>query len=99
MSEKRPDFAGVVKVAEVTGTIKTPGKACEGVVVTRQVPVKDEPKILGAVARALIAGVLGQPGRRRLGPGTRLHGRCGCRRLRGQLRSGRSAGRLHLHYD
>jgi uncharacterized protein YcfJ len=59
MSERAPTFAEVIKVTEATETIKTPREVCEDVAVTRQAPVKDEHKVLGTVAGAVIGGVLG----------------------------------------
>jgi len=59
MSEKAPAYAEVIEVTEATETITTPREVCEDVAVTRQAPVKDEHKILGTVAGAVIGGVLG----------------------------------------
>jgi uncharacterized protein YcfJ len=59
MGNKEPAYAQVLKVTEVTQTIQVPREVCEDVPVTRQQPVKDEKRIVGTVAGALLGGVLG----------------------------------------
>jgi uncharacterized protein YcfJ len=52
-------FADVIKVKEVTKTVKTPRQECQQVAVQKQAPVKDENKIAGTVLGAVVGGVLG----------------------------------------
>ena len=59
IGKKDPTYAEVLNVAEVTKTVQVPREVCEDVPVTRQKPVKDEKRIVGTVAGALIGGVLG----------------------------------------
>ena len=59
IGEKQPDYAEVLNVAEAKQTVQVPREVCEEVPVTRQKPVKDEHRIVGTVAGALIGGVLG----------------------------------------
>jgi uncharacterized protein YcfJ len=54
-----PAFAEVLNVEAIKRTVQTPREVCEDVPVTRQQPVKDENKIVGTVAGAIIGGVLG----------------------------------------
>lgn len=57
--KREPAYAEVLNVTEVTQTVQVPREVCEDVPVTRQKPVKDENRIVGTVAGALIGGVLG----------------------------------------
>lgn len=59
IANKEPTYADVLNVTEVTQTVQVPREVCEDVPVTRQKPVKDEHRIVGTVAGALIGGVLG----------------------------------------
>lgn len=59
IGKQEPTYADVLNVAEVTKTVQVPREVCEDVPVTRQKPVKDEKRIVGTVAGALIGGVLG----------------------------------------
>lgn len=59
---KQPDepaFAEVLHVEALKRTVTTPREVCEDVPVTRQQPVKDQNKVVGTVAGALLGGVLG----------------------------------------
>jgi uncharacterized protein YcfJ len=59
IGNKEPAYAQVLKVTEATQTIQVPREVCEDIAVTQQQPVKDEKRIVGTVAGALLGGVLG----------------------------------------
>ena len=59
IAKKDPTYAEVLNVTEVTQTVQVPREICDDVAVTHQKPVKDENRIVGTVAGALIGGVLG----------------------------------------
>lgn len=59
IGKSEPTYAEVLNVTEATTTVQVPREVCEDVAVTRQKPVKDEKRIVGTVAGALIGGVLG----------------------------------------
>lgn len=59
IANKTPEYAEVLNVAEATQTVQVPREVCEDIPVTRQKPVKDEHRIVGTVAGALLGGVLG----------------------------------------
>lgn len=55
----KSDYAQVISVVEVKEIVKTPREVCKDVVVEQPAPSKDENKILGTVAGAVVGGVLG----------------------------------------
>ncbi len=59
MTNKTPTHADVTNVDPIKETIKTPREVCQDVAVTRQKPVKDENRVLGTVAGAVVGGLLG----------------------------------------
>lgn len=59
LGKKKPAFAEVLGVKEVTETVETPRQVCNDVPVTRQKPVQDQHRIVGTVTGALLGGVLG----------------------------------------
>jgi uncharacterized protein YcfJ len=59
IGDNAPTYAEVLNVTEATQTVQVPREVCEDVPVTRQEPVKDDKRIVGTVAGALIGGVLG----------------------------------------
>jgi len=56
---KAVEYAQVVSVVEVKEVVKTPREVCKDVVVEEAEPAKDDKKILGTVAGAVVGGVLG----------------------------------------
>ncbi len=52
-------YAKVLSVVEIKEVVKTPREVCKDVVVEEAAPPKDENKILGTVAGAVVGGVLG----------------------------------------
>ena len=59
MLNKGPTYAEVLNVKPVTQTIRTPRQECHDEVVTHTVPPKDQHRILGTVAGAVLGGVVG----------------------------------------
>lgn len=59
LAEREPAYAEVLSVTEATQTVQVAREVCEDVPVTRQKPVKDQNRIVGTVAGALLGGVLG----------------------------------------
>ena len=59
MLNKGPEYAEVLNVRPVTQTIHTPRQECHDEVVTHAVPPKDQHRILGTVAGAVLGGVVG----------------------------------------
>lgn len=57
--EQAPAHADVLAVTPVTETVRTPREVCNDVQVTKQAPVKDEHRVTGTIAGAVIGGVLG----------------------------------------
>ncbi len=57
--ENTEQYAKVLSVVEIKEVVKTPRKVCKDVVVEQAKPAKDEHKILGTVAGAVVGGVLG----------------------------------------
>lgn len=57
--DRKPKFAEVLDVDQVTKTTRTPREVCNDHVVTRTQPVKDEKRIAGTVIGAVVGGVLG----------------------------------------
>jgi uncharacterized protein YcfJ len=56
---RKPEFAEVVAVKEVTETVVTPHETCEDVQVQHRAPVKDEHRVAGTVVGGLAGGLLG----------------------------------------
>lgn len=54
-----PAYAEVLDVREVKETVTTPREECQQVPVTQQKPVRDEHRVAGTVAGALVGGALG----------------------------------------
>ncbi len=54
-----PDYAEVVAVKAVKETIKTPRQECRDVTVTKRKPIKDDNRIVGSAAGAVVGGLLG----------------------------------------
>ena len=56
---KGPEYAQVVKVTPLTKTIRTPRRECHDETATHTRQPKDEHKVLGTLAGAVVGGVLG----------------------------------------
>lgn len=59
MMNKEPEFAEVLSVKPVTQTIRTPRQECHDEVVTHTAPPKDQHRIVGTVAGAVLGGIVG----------------------------------------
>jgi len=60
LGDKAAEYAQVINVEEIKETVNTPREECNDVAVTKKAPVKDEHKIAGTAAGAVVGGLRGK---------------------------------------